>query len=55
MNFDYYNVKEFQARVTRNFSGQGSLINISSATYKRKAPQGKMSVIFFLDTLKAAF
>ena len=30
-------------------------INISSASYERKALQGKISETFFLDTLKTAF
>ena len=34
---------------------KGISINISSASYKRKTLQGKISDIFFLDTLKTAF
>ena len=34
---------------------KGTLINISSAAYERKALQEKISEIFFLDTLKTAF
>ena len=34
---------------------KGTLINISSARYERKAPQGQISEIFFLDILKTAF
>ena len=31
---------------------RGASINISSASYERKALQGKFSEIFYLDTLK---
>ena len=37
------------------FENKGTLINISSAAYERKALQEKISEIFFLDTLKTAF
>ena len=33
----------------------GTPINIQSATHERKAPQKKISDIFFVDTLKTAF
>ena len=34
---------------------KGTSTNIWSATYERKAPQGKISEIFFLYTLETAF
>ena len=34
---------------------KGTLINISCATYERKAPHGNISDIFFLDMLKTGF
>ena len=34
---------------------EGTLMNISSVSYERKALQGKVLDIFFLETLKTAF
>ena len=34
---------------------KGTLMNISSVSYERKALQGKILDIFFLETLKTAF
>ena len=34
---------------------KGTLINISSKTHKRKAPEGKISKVFLPDTFKTAF
>ena len=34
---------------------EGTLMNISSVSYERKALQGKILDIFFLETLKTAF
>ena len=42
-------------RAGKVFQNKGTSINFLSATQERKAPQGKISEIFFLDTLKTAF
>ena len=47
------NQELFRAREV--FQNKGTSINFLSATQERKAPQGKISEIFFLDTLKTAF
>ena len=51
--FQGQNQETFRARkVSWN---KGTLINSSTATDEGKAPQNKISDIFFLDTFKAAF
>ena len=47
------NQEFFRAEVV--FQNKGTSINFLSTTQERKAPQGKISDIFFLDTLKTAF
>ena len=37
------------------FQNKGTSIKFLSTTQERKAPKGKISDIFFLDTLKTAF